>query len=191
MSNASRYASKKRVGFRSNSRTAHVGCSYHRETTETNFIFENRPNDIAPTKLELAHSTRKADPERPASGAGNEIRTHDFNLGNIRLAPNTIREIQQYQLQRVLWRCVPSRGVPWKVEGWVEDSGWDQVLRKPSVDWNPRCWHGCKTRRHFETSTIDAGSLGAETVTEVQRLVQTIYRTGETAVDGREALERG
>jgi hypothetical protein len=51
------------------------------------------------------------------SGAGNEIRTHDFNLGNIRLAPNTIREIQQHQPHSVPWRCVPSRGVPWKVEG--------------------------------------------------------------------------
>jgi hypothetical protein len=62
-------------------------------------------------------STTKADPERPASGAGNEIRTHDFNLGNILLAQKTIREMQQHQPHRVPWRCVPSRGVPWKVEG--------------------------------------------------------------------------
>jgi hypothetical protein len=67
-------------------------------------------------------------------GAGNEIRTHDFNLGNIRLAPNTIREIQQYQPQRVPWRCVPSRGVPWKVEGWVEDLRWRHALLKPAVE---------------------------------------------------------
>ena len=53
-------------------------------------------------------------------GAGNEIRTHDRNLGNIRLAHDTSREIQQHQPQRVPWRCVPSPGVPWKVEGWVE-----------------------------------------------------------------------
>ena len=46
--------------------------------------------------------------------------THDFNLGNIPLAQNTIREIQQHQPHSVPWRCVPSRGVPWKVEGWVE-----------------------------------------------------------------------
>ena len=45
----------------------------------------------------------------------------DFNLGNILLAPNTIREIQQHQPHSVPWRCVPSRGVPCNVEGWVED----------------------------------------------------------------------
>ena len=66
------------------------------------------------------HLADKADRKRPAFGAGNEIRTHDFNLGNIRLAPNTIREIQQHQPQSVPWRCVPSRGVLWKVEGRVE-----------------------------------------------------------------------
>jgi hypothetical protein len=59
---------------------------------------------------------RKAEPSSPF-GAGNEIRTHDFNLGNIRLAHDTIREIQQHQRHSVPWRCVPSRGVPWKVEG--------------------------------------------------------------------------
>ena len=62
---------------------------------------------------------RKAEPQSPF-GAGNEIRTHDFNLGNIRLALNTIPEIQQHQPRRVPWGCVPSRGVPCKVEGWVE-----------------------------------------------------------------------
>jgi len=51
------------------------------------------------------------------TGRGDWIRTHDFNLGNIRLAPNTIREIQQHQPHRVPWRCLPSRGVLWKVEG--------------------------------------------------------------------------
>ena len=59
---------------------------------------------------------RKAEPQSPF-GAGNEIRTHDFNLGNIPLASNTIREIQQHQPPRVPWRCVPSPGVPWQVEG--------------------------------------------------------------------------
>jgi hypothetical protein len=65
---------------------------------------------------------RKTEPSSPF-GAGNEIRTHDFNLGNIRLAPNTIPEIQQHQPHRVPWRCVPSRGVPWKV-------GWKDVAQK-------------------------------------------------------------
>jgi hypothetical protein len=51
--------------------------------------------------------------EGPAFGAGNEIRTHDFNLGNVRLAHDTIRETQQDQPHSVPWRCVPSRGVPW------------------------------------------------------------------------------
>ena len=55
--------------------------------------------------------------------AGEAEYTHDFNLGKPSLASNTIREIQQHQPQRVPWRCVPSRGVPWKVEGWVEDEG--------------------------------------------------------------------
>ncbi|MGB8331948.1 MAG: hypothetical protein WCE62_17615, partial [Polyangiales bacterium] len=55
-----------------------------------------------------------------ATGAGNEIRAPDFNLGNASLASNTIREIQRHQPHRVPWRCAPSRGVPWKVEGWVE-----------------------------------------------------------------------
>jgi len=77
---------------------------------------------------------RKTDRRRPAFRAGNEIRTHDFNLGNIRLASNTIRETQQHQRQSVPWRCVPSRGVPCKVEGWGEDLGWRQALLKPSVD---------------------------------------------------------
>ena len=57
---------------------------------------------------------RNAEPSS-SDGAGNEIRTHDFNLGNISLAPNTIREIQEHQAHRVPWRCVPSRG-KWKVE---------------------------------------------------------------------------
>ncbi len=74
---------------------------------------------------------RKAEPQSPF-GAGNEIRTHDFNLGNIRLAPNTIREIQQHQPHSVPWRCVPSRGVPWKVEGWVEGSRFGGALVKDS-----------------------------------------------------------
>jgi len=29
-------------------------------------------------------------------------------------------QFQQHQPHRVPWRCVPSRGVPSKVEGWVE-----------------------------------------------------------------------
>jgi len=51
------------------------------------------------------------------SGAGNGIRTHDFNLGNPFGALNTIREIQRHQPHRVPGRCVPSRGVLWNVEG--------------------------------------------------------------------------
>jgi hypothetical protein len=84
----------------------------------------------APTdkrSLRVAQPSRRHPPKRRTApqtgavianfGAGNEIRTHDFNLGNIFLAPNTIREIQQHQPYSVPWRCVPSRGVPWKVEG--------------------------------------------------------------------------
>ena len=66
--------------------------------------------------------------------AGEAEYTHDFNLGNIRLAHDTIREVQQHQPQRVPWRCVPSPGVLPKVEGWVEDLAWRQELLKPSVD---------------------------------------------------------
>ena len=65
--------------------------------------------------------------------AGEAEYTHDFNLGNIRLAHDTIREIQQHQPQRVPWRCVPSRGVPCKAEGWVEDLSWRRAELEPSI----------------------------------------------------------
>jgi len=55
-----------------------------------------------------------------AQYAGEAEYAHDFDLGNTRSPLNMIREIQQHQPQRVPWRCVPSPGVPWKVEGWVE-----------------------------------------------------------------------
>ena len=60
---------------------------------------------------------RKTEPSSP-NGAGNEIRTHDFNLGNTLLAPNTIREVQQHQPHSV--PCAACRPVvspgKWKVE---------------------------------------------------------------------------
>jgi len=103
---------------------------------------------------------RKAEPSLP-SGAGNEIRTHDFNLGNIRLALNTIREIQQHQPHSVPWRCVPSRGVPWKVEGSVEDLGRRQALRNPSVDFIE------DDQVDLRTSTTQGGARRGQSKAEV------------------------
>jgi hypothetical protein len=54
---------------------------------------------------------RKTEPSSPF-GAGNEIRTHDFNLGNIRLAPNINHNVSR----GVACRPEVSRG-KWKV-GW-------------------------------------------------------------------------
>ena len=43
--------------------------------------------------------------------------THDFNLGNILLAHDTIQEIQQHQPHSVPWRGLPSRGSAADVAG--------------------------------------------------------------------------
>ena len=82
---------------------------------------------------------RNAEPSSPF-GAGNEIRTHDFNLGNPCRGLNTIREIQQHQPQvsrGVACRPDMSRGVPRKVEDLVEDLG--ATLRGLQPDWAGNC----------------------------------------------------
>ena len=94
-----------------------LGVSSRRDWYDERWLIKADP------KLGNETRPRKTEPRAP-DGAGDGFRTHDFNLGNILLAQNTIREIQQHQPHRVPWRCVPSRGVLRKVEGWVEDLGW-------------------------------------------------------------------
>jgi hypothetical protein len=78
------------------------------------------PGDPVPI-IDMEHYTTSSIYEGTVR-VGEAEYTRDFNLGNASLASNTIREIQQHQPQHVPWRCVPCRGVPCKVEGWVEGS---------------------------------------------------------------------
>ena len=67
---------------------------------------------------------RKTEPSSPV-GAGNEIRAHDFNLGNVRLAPTAVQGCLEHQATAALQHLA---GDPRSVVTCQERHGFGDIL---------------------------------------------------------------